>query len=101
MKTGKVELLPSAQADIGQALAYLLEKDAQAAIAFLDDVERAANQLRSFPETAPIARDKRLAKEGYRVMLLQYSYLLFYRMHDETVYIYRVVDGKRNYGAFI
>ena len=101
MQAAKIELLPSAQADIDQALDSLLVKDVRAAETFLDGMEQATSQLQAFPEIAAVAKDERLAKDGYRVMLLEYSYLLFYRIHDGAVYIYRVVDCRRNYGAFI
>ena len=101
MQRARIELLPSAQADIDQALDYLMEKDMWAAGALLDDIDRATSQLRVFPETAPIARDERLAKDGYRVLLLEYGYLMFYKIHDGTVYIFRVVDGRRNYEVFV
>jgi len=101
MQAARIELLPSAQADIDEALNYLMEKDMRAAVAFLDDVERATSQLQAFPEASPISKDKRLAKDGYRVMLLVYGFLMFYRIYDRVVYVYRVVDGRRNYGTFI
>ena len=101
MRATRIELLPSAQADIDQITDDLMEKNTQAAVALLNDIERATGQLLSFPEVAPMARDERLAREGYRVMLLKYGYLMFYKIHDDAVFVYRVVDGRRNYGAFI
>ena len=99
MQSARIEFLPSAQADIDHALDYLLEKDIRAAEAFLDDIERATGQLQAFPEASAVSRDERLANDGYRVMLLIYEYLLFYRVHDDKFYVYRVVDGRRNYGT--
>lgn len=101
MQRHRVELLPSAQADIDAALDYFMDKDLQAAAAFLDDLDRALKQLAAFPETASFSKDARLAQRGYRVLLIEYGYLMFYRIIRDTVCIFRVIDGRRNYGAFL
>ncbi len=96
-----VELLPSAQTDVDQVRDYFREKSINAAIAFLDDIARAMNQLAKFPESGQLSRDESLAARGYRVVLVKYDYLLFYKFDDEKVIVFRVINGRRNYGVFI
>lgn len=101
MQKHKIEILPSAQNDIEAITDYLIDKDIAAAIVFVDDIDRALTQLSDFPSSAEISKDARLAGDGYRALLLVYRYLLFYKLHDSTVYIYRLIDARQDYGAFV
>lgn len=58
-------------------------------------------KLSAFPEVAPYSKDAKLASSGYRVLLLEYEYLMFYKFIKDTVFIFRAIDGRRNYGTFI
>ena len=101
MKDYNVELLPSAQKDIIEASQYFQTKSMDVALAFLDDIDRALNQLATFPESARLSRDEALAAKGYRVILIKYDYLLFYKFIENKVIVYRVINGRRNYKVFI
>lgn len=101
MQRARIELLPSAEADLDKELDYLSEKDVQTAMTLLNDVEHAFDLLEAFPETAPLSKDLHLARQGYRVLVLKYGYLMFYKVHKGTVFIHRLIDGRRNYGAFV
>ncbi|MDR1996930.1 MAG: type II toxin-antitoxin system RelE/ParE family toxin [Candidatus Margulisbacteria bacterium] len=97
----RIELLFSAQKDIDAVVEYFLARNLQSAAAFLDSLEQTLGRLALYPQFARISKDKQLAAEGYRVALLEYEYLLFYKLQQKTVFVYRVIDGRRNYGAFI
>ena len=101
MRVYSVELLPSAQEDIIEASQYFKTKSMDAALAFLDDIDSALDQLSLFPESAQLSRDEALAAKGYRVILIKYGYLVFYRFIGNKVIIYGVINGRQNYKVFI
>lgn len=101
MDNAKTHLLPSAREDIEKITAYLDEQNSQAANTFTEKVLSALDQLALFPESAPISNNARLSAEKYRVLTLIYNYLLFYKIHNKIVFIYRIINGKRNYGEFV
>jgi len=45
----------------------------------------------------PIHPDPELAALGYRKLVLTKTYVAVYRLIDDTVTIYRVVNGKTDY----
>ncbi|MDR1114160.1 MAG: type II toxin-antitoxin system RelE/ParE family toxin [Candidatus Margulisbacteria bacterium] len=101
MPLNKPKILLTAHNDIHQIVDYLLANNKQAAAAFSQAIDRAQEQLALFPESAPISSNARLADEKYRALVLIYDYLLFYKIHKQTVVVYRVLNGKRNYGEFV
>ena len=41
--------------------------------------------------------DPLLAAQGYRKLVLTKTYVAIYKVIDDTVYIYRIVNGRSNY----
>ncbi|GBR77082.1 toxin ParE [Candidatus Termititenax persephonae] len=101
MPLNKPKILPAAHNDIQQIVDYLLSNSKQAAAAFSQALDRAQEQLALFPESAPVSKNVRLAGKKYRVLVLVYNYLLFYKIQKQTVIVYRILNGKRNYGEFV
>ncbi|GBR75430.1 translation repressor RelE [Candidatus Termititenax persephonae] len=95
------ELLVQAQEDIRKIVNYLSEQSTLAADNFIQKVWHALDQLALFPESAPVSKNVRLSGEKYRTLVLVYNYLLFYKIHKQTVIVYRILNGKRNYGEFV
>jgi plasmid stabilization system protein ParE len=95
------ELLAQAQEYIRKITKYLAKESPSAANNFMARVGQALDQLALFPESAPISKNARLAGEKYRMLVLIYDYLLFYKIQKKTVVVYRVINGKRNYGEFV
>lgn len=54
-------------------------------------------RLQDFPLLGPIHPDLELAALGYRKLILTKTYVAVYRVIDDTVTIYRVVNGKTDY----
>lgn len=72
------------------------------ALTYLDKIETAINRLEDFPDSGSIPRYSVLKKQGYRVLIVE-KHLIFYKMDREkqTVIIYAVVDGRREYKNLI
>ena len=54
-------------------------------------------RLQDFPLLGPIHPDPELAALGCRKLILTKTYVAVYRVIDDTVTIYRVVNGKTDY----
>lgn len=71
---------------------------ADEALMLLDRLEKAIMRLADFPESGAPARYAALRARGYRVMIAE-KLLVFYKVDNaqETVMIYAIVDGRRDY----
>ncbi|MED4018491.1 type II toxin-antitoxin system RelE/ParE family toxin [Sutcliffiella cohnii] len=72
--------------------------DVNIALGYLEKIEAAINRLQEFPESGSIPRYSILKKQGFRVVIAE-RHLVFYKINeaDNTVIIYAVVDGRREY----
>lgn len=88
-----------ARDDMLEILVYISEElnAPRSAESILGKIESDLNRLRGNPCSAPIARDKYLSSQGFRV-LVSGKYLALYKVNDseQEVLVYRVVYGKRN-----
>ena len=60
----------------------------------------ALDNLKIFPQMGVTCRDKELRKKGYR-MLICGNYLCFYRLIENTVFVYHIADGRIDYPKLI
>ena len=72
--------------------------DVDIALRYLERIETAINRLYEFPESGSVPRYSILKKQGYRVIIVE-RHLVFYKINEaaETVIIYAIVDGRREY----
>jgi addiction module RelE/StbE family toxin len=100
----KLVVSKDAHRDIDEITSYIaLElKNAQAAIAFLDDVEKSYRNVAENPFMYSLCNDERLRKDGYRKTAIKH-YLVLYRVDEaaNTVFIVRVVYGARDYSRLL
>jgi toxin ParE1/3/4 len=87
-----------ARQDIGEAIAYYLSQDAeQAALGFIDELERALAHIGRQPGTGSPRYAHELDLPGLRFWpLLRYPYLIFYVERDDRVDVWRVLQGQRD-----
>ena len=61
-----------------------------------DEFVTKVSNLKLFPFMYPLAKDKRLSKKGYRILVVG-NYLVFYTVDNTIVSIRRIIHGKQNY----
>jgi plasmid stabilization system protein ParE len=87
-----------AEADIADAITYLLGQNPGAAERFVADLQVLVQRLGRFPELYPFQR--RSTKPEWRsvrmAVLRRFGHLVFYTYQDETVVIRRIIHGARN-----
>ena len=100
MKQLAVVYLRRAQNDLVDIFRYI-ERDSPAqAKTWIDKIDRVLGRLASFPKSGVLPRDKRLARLGYRIVIVG-EYLAFYVVRRRRVEIRRVLQGRRRYSFLL
>ena len=99
-----VEILPGAIEDLNSIYRYYFEEsqDRDVAEKMTDEIEAAILSLEEYPKAHPVSRDKRLAKKGYRKLIIG-NYITLYKIDDKTkrVTVTRVFRGMMNYAKYV
>jgi toxin ParE1/3/4 len=97
-----LRILPTADADVDAAAAYIAHDNLDAALRFYDAVDTTYRQLRQHPKRSPIYEiDPRLTDIRKRAVTGFSNYLMFYRIDDQVVEIIRVLHGARDIPAVL
>lgn len=92
-----INITEAAEKDLSEIIEYIANDNPTAALRMADDIEQTILQLEDFPLIGSVPKNRRLARQGYR-MLIAESYLVFYViLNDDTVEIRRILSGKREY----
>ena len=96
----KILRTDKAEDQLRETIFYIADdsSDVNIALGYLDKIETAINRLQEFPKSGSIPRYSILKKQGYRVIIVE-RHLVFYKINDvdQTVIIYAIVDGRREY----
>lgn len=92
--TFRVEITPSAEADIAAICDYIAQESPAAAIAFINALATQIASLQQFPERSPRIAENDILGTNYR-HLLHGPYRTIFRISSHTVVILRVIHGAR------
>lgn len=103
MKGKPVVPREQANRDLGDAVAYYLDKDAEAsALGFIDTLEKAYAHIGLRPATGSPRYAHGLNLPGLRSWPLTRSlYLVFYVEHTDHIDVWRVLHGQRDIPAWM
>lgn len=94
----KLEYLSPAVSDIEEIVKYhIAQVGVSSARKIYERIEMTINKLADFPLLGQIHPDPLLASQGYRKLVLNQTYVAIYKIIGDTVYIYRVVNGRTDY----
>jgi plasmid stabilization system protein ParE len=96
----RVRILRRAVTDLTEIQAYLEREAPAAAVRVVEGLLVAIERLADAAEKAPLVRDDRLRRIGYRA-LARGRYLVFYRIIGSTVRVYRVLHQRRAYDRVV
>lgn len=94
-----LEFLPDALNDMTEIISSFLMFDSKkGAIRIKDKMTKAAEQILYFPYSGVAVLDPKLAKLGFRMIVVE-KYLMFYKVFEDEkkIIFYRVLNGKTNY----
>ena len=95
MNCNKENFLPGSQ-DLEEIILYIAQDSRQAAMNMHNEIVHKANDLTVFPKRGRSVPDQKISAAGYRMLEIK-PYLVFYRIVDRTVFIYRILHGATNY----
>ena len=96
MSKYKITILQNAREDIGEIYFYIAEDSPNSALAMTDKIIDKINTLAELPLIGKIVQDSELAKQEYRMLVIE-SYIAFYKLINDEVVVYRVLHGMRDY----
>ena len=96
MEAYDVQFLQEAMDDLEEIILYIAQNSRQAAFRMHDKIIDKANDLAVFPKRGRLIPDSKMATAGYRMLGVK-PYILFYRVVEQNVFIYRVLHGATNY----
>lgn len=90
-----VRLLPLAEDDLKDLLAYVAADRLAAAHALADRIEKNLRHLSAHPSIGKIPNDEKLSSLGYRFLIVE-DYLIFYTIQAKTILVHRIIHGARD-----
>lgn len=94
----KLEYLAPAVSDFEEIVKYhITQVGVPSAKKIYTLMETTISKLEAFPLLGQIHPDPLLASQGYRKLVLNHTYVAIYKVIGDTVYIYRIVNGKTDY----
>ena len=96
-----VEFLQEALYDLEEIVLYIAQDNKESALAMRDEIIQKANNLSLFPKRGRLIDDRNFGNSlGFRMIIIK-SYIMFYRIVEHDVFIYRVLHGKTNYPTLL
>ncbi len=92
----KLKLTLPAELDYTEIVRYIAEDNVRAAQKMISRIDSTLALLRNNPRLGPVAREKELAAQGYRYLVIG-SYLAFYKIEGDTIHVHRILHGARDY----
>ena len=96
MSKHKISILQLAREDIAELYFYIAVDSPKSAIAMTSKIADKIDTLAEFPLIGKIVPDNELAKQEYRMLIID-SYMVFYKVIGDEVVVYRVLHGVRDY----
>ena len=97
-KKYELHIFPLAQSDLEQIFDYISVelRNPSAAIAQIDDFEKAFENVCVFPNSCPFVCNEYVKDKTLRKLVVN-NYIAFYRVKENTIQVIRVLYGMRNF----
>lgn len=92
----KLHWTPKSYEDLDEIKRYIEEDDPEAAANVVLNLIERAEQLKAFPESGPLMREKRWTHDRMRTLTVE-PHIIFYRIDGEWVSVIRVLHAARDY----
>lgn len=95
MSKHKITILQIAREDMAEIYFYIAADSPISALVMTEKIADKIDTLAEFPLIGKIVPDNELAKQEYRMLIIE-SYIAFYKVIGDEVVVYRVLHGMRN-----
>jgi addiction module RelE/StbE family toxin len=93
----QINLTEAAEQDLTEIVDYIADENPSTALKVIVRIEKNILKLEDFPLIGVVPRIRRLARKGYRILIVD-DYLVFYVIvNSEMIEIRRILSGKRDY----
>lgn len=92
----KITILQIAREDIGEIFFYIAADSPKSALEMTDKITDKIDMLTELPLIGKIVPDNELAKQEYRMLIIN-NYIVFYKVIEDEVVVYRILHGMRDY----
>ena len=94
----EIKYTHTAVEDMDEIFSFISQDNVMAAETMLEKLDRQISMLAEFPDSGSVLPedDYPLVQRGYRFIVVQ-PYLVFYKVVDQVVIIFRVLHGRRDY----
>jgi toxin ParE1/3/4 len=96
----EVRLLRIAKDDLTEIISYIASDRPAAATNLIDRFDQKLSLLADNPHLGSAPKESSLTSLGYRYLVLD-SYLVFYVIEAQTIYVHRIVHGARDYTVLL
>ena len=101
MPKHRINITLAAEQDLAEIFNYITNDNPSAAPKLIGEIERSILKLEDFPGIGSTPKIRRLARKGYRILIVD-TYLVFYVvLKNDTVEIRRILSGKRDFDFII
>ena len=101
MNKYKITLLSKAQDDIAECINFLLKVSIEAAKSLKEDLYDAIESLSKYPEKNPVFEMPSSFRFIVRKQIVNKRYIILYSEVLDGIYVYRVLDGRRNFDGLL
>ena len=91
-----MRFLQEALEDLEEIVSYIAKDNRAAALRMHDDIIGKADDLSFFPKRGLPVTEAKMRNAGYRMLLVK-PYIVFYRVINRQVLIYRVIHGATDF----
>lgn len=93
-----IKYTPAAVDDMDEIFSYISHDNVFAAENFLEKLNTQIRTLADFPNFGSVLSEEKylLVERGFRFIVV-HPYLVFYKIIDDSIIIYRILHGRRDY----
>jgi plasmid stabilization system protein ParE len=96
----RVRVLKRAERDLVELRSYLAREAPDSAGRVVGELLDAIESLARWPERGARPRDELLRRRGFR-FLVRRSYLIFFKVSGRSIWVYRVLHGRRAWSRLL
>ena len=94
----QIKYTPAAIDDMDEIFSYISQDNVTAAESLLENLNFQIGCLAAFPHLGTVLSEEKytLIERGFRFIVV-HPYLIFYKILDDIIIIYRILHGRRDY----
>jgi toxin ParE1/3/4 len=93
----QINLTEAAEQDLTEIADYIAGESPSAALRVIVRIEKNILKLENFPLIGVVPRIRRLARKGYRILIVDDHLIFYIIINNEIIEIRRILSGKRDY----